>query len=77
LTPLVKNGQSLFRTSEEIETRCRKAKGFLENLEKEVLAKAFRGELLPTEAELARQEGRSYESASLLLSKIKALGRDS
>jgi hypothetical protein len=26
-----------------------------------ILAKAFRGELVPTEAELARQEGRAYE----------------
>jgi type I restriction enzyme S subunit len=29
-----------------------------------MLAKAFRGELVPTEAELARQEGRDYEPAS-------------
>jgi type I restriction enzyme S subunit len=36
------------------------------------LAKAFRGELAPTEAELARREGRPYESASELLARIKS-----
>lgn len=68
---IVRNGHALFRTSEEIETRCRKAEGFLERLEKEVLVKAFRGELVPTEAELAKREGRPYEPASALLAKIK------
>lgn len=37
-----------------------------------ILAKAFRGELVPTEAELARAEGRHYEPASALLERIKA-----
>ena len=37
-----------------------------------VLAKAFRGELVPTEAELARREGRDYEPASVLLARIRA-----
>ncbi len=36
------------------------------------LAKTFRGELVPTEAELARREGRSYEPASALLAHIRA-----
>jgi len=36
-----------------------------------VLAKAFRGELVPTEAELARREGREYEPASVLLERIR------
>jgi type I restriction enzyme S subunit len=36
------------------------------------LAKAFRGELVPTEAELARQQGRPYESAKELLARIRA-----
>lgn len=42
-----------------------------EKLTQAILAKAFRGELVPTEAELARREGRSYESASALLARIK------
>lgn len=37
-----------------------------------ILAKAFRGELVPTEAELARREGRGYEPASVLLERIRA-----
>ncbi len=37
-----------------------------------IIAKTFRGELVPTEAELARREGHSYESASTLLALIRA-----
>jgi type I restriction enzyme S subunit len=36
-----------------------------------ILAKAFRGELIPTEAELARGEGRDYESTTALLARIQ------
>jgi hypothetical protein len=39
-----------------------------------ILAKAFRGELVPTEAELARREGRPYEPASALLSRLNRQG---
>ena len=35
------------------------------------LATAFRGELVPTEAELARREGREYEPASTLLERVR------
>ena len=35
-----------------------------------VLAKAFRGELVETEADLARREGRDYEPATVLLERI-------
>jgi len=38
------------------------------------LAKAFRGELVPTEFELAKAEGRSFESAEELLDRIKRNG---
>jgi type I restriction enzyme S subunit len=37
-----------------------------------VLSKAFRGELVRTEAELARREGREYEPAAVLLERIRA-----
>ena len=36
-----------------------------------MLAKAFCGEPVPTEAELARREGRSYEPASVSLERIR------
>ena len=42
-----------------------------DKLTQSILAKAFRGELVPTEAELARREGREYEPASVLLERIK------
>jgi type I restriction enzyme S subunit len=43
-----------------------------DKLTQSILAKAFRGELVPTEAELARREGREYEPASVLLERIEA-----
>jgi type I restriction enzyme S subunit len=43
-----------------------------DSLTQAVLAKAFRGELVPTEAELARRERRDYEPASALLERIRA-----
>ncbi len=43
-----------------------------EKLTQAILAKAFRGELVPTEADLARAEGRPYEPASALLARIQA-----
>ena len=42
-----------------------------EKLTQAILAKAFRGELVPTEAELARREGRDYETAEELLERVK------
>jgi len=44
----------------------------LERYRAAVLKAACEGRLVPTEAELARREGRSYESASVLLERIKA-----
>lgn len=41
-----------------------------DKLTQAILAKAFRGELVPTEAELARRECRSYEPASALVARI-------
>jgi len=41
-----------------------------------LVQRAFRGKLVPTEAELARSKGRSYEPASALLAKIKAQLKD-
>jgi len=39
-----------------------------------ILAKAFKGELVPTEAELARREGRDYEPAAVLLQRNARAG---
>jgi type I restriction enzyme S subunit len=55
-----------------IEKRVAAATAQAEKLTQAILAKAFRGELVPTEAEMARREGRSYEPAPALLAKIEA-----
>lgn len=43
----------------------------LNHLDRSVLAKAFRGELVETEAERARREDRDYETAEELLNRVK------
>ena len=43
-----------------------------ERITQSVLAEAFCGELVETEADLARREGRDYEPASVLLERITA-----
>jgi hypothetical protein len=42
-----------------------------DRLPQAILAKAFRGELVPTEAELARRAGRDFEPAAVLLACLK------
>jgi len=58
--------------ADTIDRRVSAAAAQAERLTQVMLAKAFRGELVMTEAELARKEGRSYEPASALLTKTKA-----
>jgi len=65
----------LFKLAEAIEKRVAAAQRRTEKLTQSILGKAFRGELLPTEAELARQEGREYEPASVLLERIRTQSR--
>lgn len=62
----------LFNIADAVEKRVSLGILRAEKIELATLAKAFRGELVPTEAELARREGRSYEPASSLLARIKA-----
>ncbi len=69
---IVRRVESLFKLADAIEKRIEAAQLRADKLTQSILAKAFRGELVPTEAELARQEGRSYEQASVLLERIKA-----
>jgi len=47
-----------------------------ERLPQAILARAFRGELVPTEAELAAKEGRDYEPASVLLERIREIRKE-
>jgi len=62
----------LFKLADGIEKRVVAATARAEKLTRAILTKAFRGELVPTEAELARREARSYEPASKLLARIKS-----
>lgn len=69
---IIRRVKALFKLADAIEKRVAAATARAETLTQAILAKAFRGELVPTEAELARREGRSYEPASALLDRIRA-----
>jgi len=69
---IVSRVEALFKLADTIEKCIETARLRADKLTQSILAKAFRGELVPTEAELARQEGRSYEPAAVLLERIKA-----
>jgi type I restriction enzyme S subunit len=69
---IVRRVQSLFVLADAVEERVRTATLRAHKLTQSILAKAFRGELVPTEAELARREGRDCEPASVLLERIRA-----
>jgi type I restriction enzyme S subunit len=58
--------------ADRIETNYGKAKARLDRLMPAILAKAFRGELVPTEVELAKADGRLYETAEQLLARVQA-----
>ncbi len=62
----------LMALADSVELRIAAAIERSELLSRSILAKAFAGELVPTEAELARREGRSYEPASVLLERIRS-----
>ena len=68
---IVRRIENLFDISDDLEEKV----GFVlersKKMSESIIAKAFRGEIVPTEAELARLEKRDYEPASELLEKIK------
>jgi len=68
---IVRRVDALFKLADTIEMRVATAARRADKLTESILAKAFRGELVLTEAELARREGREYEPASVLLERIK------
>ena len=57
--------------ADSIEKQAAAATARVEKLTQAILAKAFRGELVPTEAEIARREGRDYAPAEMLLERIR------
>ncbi|HUU17175.1 MAG TPA: restriction endonuclease subunit S [Sedimentisphaerales bacterium] len=68
---IVRRVQNLFSLSVKALKRLQCATQKIEKLTQAILAKAFSGELVPTEAELARRQGRTYETAVQLLKRIK------
>lgn len=69
---IVRRVEALFKLADAAERRVAAASAKADRITAAVLAKAFRGELAPTEAEVARREGRDYESAATLLERIRA-----
>jgi type I restriction enzyme S subunit len=69
---IVNRVQALFELADRLETRYAKAKAYVDDLTQSILARAFRGVLVPTEAELAEAERRDFESADELLNRIRA-----
>lgn len=69
---IVRRVEALFKLADAIEKKVESATKRADKLTQAILTKAFRGELVLTEAELARREGRFYEPASVLLERIKA-----
>jgi type I restriction enzyme S subunit len=69
---IIRRVESMFNLADAVEKRVEATKVRAQKLTQAILAKAFRGRLVSTEAEFARREGRSYEPASELLSRIKS-----
>jgi type I restriction enzyme S subunit len=69
---IVRRVEKLFALSDRIEARYQEGKSRVDSLAQSVLAKAFCGEIVPTEAELAQAEGRSFESAEELMRRIQS-----
>jgi type I restriction enzyme, S subunit len=67
---IVRRVESLFALADRIEARFAEGRKRVDSITQAILAKAFRGELVPTEFELAKAEGRSFESAEELLTRI-------
>jgi type I restriction enzyme S subunit len=68
--------EALFKLAATIEKQIAAGVARISKLPQTILAKAFCGELVPTEADLARQEGCDYESAATLLERIRAIESD-
>lgn len=69
---IVRQVEALFRRADAAERRAAAALGAAEAVRLAVLERAFRGGLVPAEAELAREEGRDCEPAAALLERVSA-----
>jgi hypothetical protein len=71
---IVRRVKKLFALVDPLEARFVKGQKRVDSIIQAILAKAFRGELVPTEFELAKGEGRSFESAEDLFEEISRKG---
>jgi type I restriction enzyme S subunit len=69
---IVRRVDALIAVADQIEARYQKVCQHVDRITQSVLAKAFRGELVPSEHALAAAEARTYEPASALLERIKS-----
>jgi type I restriction enzyme, S subunit len=67
---IVRRARAAFKIVDRLAAQVRGVEGTLGRARNSILGKAFRGELVPTEAALARAEGRGFESAEELLARI-------
>lgn len=67
---IVRRASLLLDLADSIESRLASTSSRVEIIIRAILNKTFRGELVPTEAEIARQQVRVYESAELLLKRV-------
>lgn len=74
---IVRRVERFFVLADRLEARVQSARERVGDLTQSILGRAFRGELVPTEAELAEAEGRDYETASMLLERINVGREDS
>lgn len=68
---IVRRVDALFALADSIEAKVAAARERTEKMRQSILVKAFSGELVETEAEIARIEGRDYEPADVLLERIR------
>ncbi len=66
---ILRLAHQMLAASDSIEAKLESVNTVLSETIRSALAKAFRGELVPTEAELAAEEGRDYETAEELLAR--------
>jgi type I restriction enzyme S subunit len=69
---ILRRVNDLFELVDRMGRRLAGARDHVEKLTPALLAKAFRGELVSTEAEQARDEGREFESTSALIERVRA-----
>lgn len=67
---IVRRVEALFALADKIEVRIAAAAAQANKLIQSTFAKAFRGELVPTDAELTELDGREFETAHELLDRI-------